>query len=68
MSWVLTKLAGLVLIILPVAVVVGIVLFPYSTHMLLEILGLLALGMSFLVVSILCIWAGIGALTISSGK
>jgi len=52
------KLIGIVLILLPIAILTLIVMFKYGTFVILEITGLLALGIVFMLVSMLCVWIG----------
>ena len=58
MNWFLTKVVGVALAVLPLAIIGFIITFEYGTLIFLEVIGLLSLGIVFMLVSILCVWIG----------
>jgi len=58
MEWVLNKVAGLFLISLPIITGVLLWKFDYGTHWILEVMGLLIVSSIWILISLVCFWAG----------
>jgi len=58
MEWILNKVAGLSLVSVPILTVILLCTFDYGSHWVLEVIGILTVSCIWIVISLVCFWAG----------